>query len=106
MNNSTRYLEDAQKLKVNQTKSQIGSPKALKFLGFSLWKIGEKSGVRIHEKSVIRFKDKVRSMTRRNRGVFTRSNYLLSDEISQGVDRLFRFSEPKDKSPGMGRVDT
>jgi group II intron reverse transcriptase/maturase len=68
MQSSTRFLEGVLKLKVNQAKSKVGSPTKLKFLGFSLWKIGERSGVRIHEKSLKRFKDTVRDITTRNRG--------------------------------------
>ena len=36
MANCVKFLEGTLKLKVNQTKSQVGSPLRLKFLGFSL----------------------------------------------------------------------
>jgi hypothetical protein len=65
----TKYLEGGLKLKVNQDKSKVGSPRRLKFLGFSLWKLKEKSGIRVHEKSLKRFEDKIRKITKRNRGV-------------------------------------
>ena len=69
MSSCTEYLEKKLKLRVNRTKSQVGSPLKLKFLGFSLYK--GKNGVRIraHGKSLSRFKSKVREITRRNRGV-------------------------------------
>jgi hypothetical protein len=56
------------KLKVNQEKSKTGSPLTLKFLGFSLYKIGKKTGIRPHQKSIKRFKDRVRQITSRKRG--------------------------------------
>jgi retron-type reverse transcriptase len=68
METSTRHLEDKLKLKVNQDKSQVGSPLKLKFLGFSFWKIGKKSGIGPHEKTLLRFKSKVKEITKRNRG--------------------------------------
>jgi hypothetical protein len=34
-----------------------------------MWKVGRKTGIRIHEASEKRFKDKVRQITKRNRGV-------------------------------------
>jgi len=68
MTSCTKYLEEKLKLKVNQEKSQTGSPLKLKFLGFSLYKIGKKTGIRPHQKSVNRFKEKVRQITSRNRG--------------------------------------
>jgi hypothetical protein len=45
------FLEGALKLKVNQDKSQVDSSPRLKFLGFSMWKIKEKSGISIHGRS-------------------------------------------------------
>jgi group II intron reverse transcriptase/maturase len=68
MESVTRFLEGTLKLKVNQDKSKVGSPLRLKFLGFSMWKINGKSGIRVHEKSMKRFKSKVTQITKRNRG--------------------------------------
>lgn len=65
----TRYLETKLKLKVNETKSKAGSPLKLKFLGFALYstKAGQ-AGIRIHEKSIDRFRQRIREITRRNQG--------------------------------------
>ena len=65
MANCVKFLEGTLKLKVNQTKSQVGSPIRLKFLGFSLYKTGRKAGIRPHQKSIKRFKDKIRELTSR-----------------------------------------
>ena len=68
MTNSTKYLEEKLKLKVNREKSKIGSPLRLKFLGFSLYKTKRKTGIRPHQKSIKRFKDRIRQITSRKRG--------------------------------------
>jgi group II intron reverse transcriptase/maturase len=68
MKNISEYLEGYLRLEVNQDKSQVGSPLKLKFLGFSLWEIRGNSGIRPHEKSLKRFKEKVVTITKRNRG--------------------------------------
>lgn len=60
-----KYLEGTLKLKVNREKSKVGSPLKLKFLGFSLYKTGKKTGIRPHQKSLKRFKDKIRELTSR-----------------------------------------
>lgn len=60
MTNCIKFLEGKLKLKVNQQKSQVGSPLKLKFLGFSLYKTEKKTGIRPHGKSIKRFKDKIR----------------------------------------------
>jgi group II intron reverse transcriptase/maturase len=67
MANCTKYLEGELKLKVNREKSSAGSPLKLKFLGFSLYKTGKKTGIRPHEKTIERFKNKVREITSRKR---------------------------------------
>lgn len=65
MASCVKYLEGKLKLKVNREKSKTGSPLKLKFLGFSLNKTGKKTGIRPHEKSLKRFKDKTRKLTSR-----------------------------------------
>lgn len=65
MASCVKFLEGKLKLKVNQQKSQVGSPLKLKFLGFSLYKTGKKAGIRPHGKSIKRFKDKIRELTSR-----------------------------------------
>jgi group II intron reverse transcriptase/maturase len=69
MTGCTKYLEGKLKLKVNQEKSQIGSPLKLKFLGFSLYKIRGVIGIRPHAKTLKRFKDKIRELTSRKYGI-------------------------------------
>lgn len=68
MSGCVEYLEGKLKLKVNEEKSQIGSPLKLKFLGYSLYKAGGKVGIRVHEKSLKRFKEKIRELTSRKQG--------------------------------------
>jgi len=65
MESCTAYLEKKLKLTVNREKSKADSPLKRKFLGFSMYKIAKRAGIRIHEKSVKRFKDKVRQLTSR-----------------------------------------
>lgn len=68
LTSSVSYLERKLKLKVNREKGRTGSPLKLKFLGFSLCKIGKKTGIRPHGKSIKRFKDKIRELTSRKQG--------------------------------------
>lgn len=65
MSNCTKFLEGKLKLKVNQAKSQVGSPLKLKFLGFSMYKTGKGAGIRPHRKSDKKFRDKIRELTSR-----------------------------------------
>lgn len=65
MTNCMEYLEGTLKLKVNRDKSNVGSPLKFKFLGFSLYKIKEKTGIRPHGKPLKKFKDKIKEITSR-----------------------------------------
>jgi len=68
MESIARFLTTELKLKVNQAKSAVAQPGARKFLGFSFtW--GKEPRRRIAPKAIRRFKERVRELTRRTRGV-------------------------------------
>ena len=64
----TRYITTKLKLKVNEQKSEVARPWERKFLGFSFTANREPKR-RIAPKAVLRFKEKVRELTLRTRGV-------------------------------------
>lgn len=59
------FIEKRLKLKVNREKSEVFHCSATKFLGFTLLSGGK---IRVSDKSISRLKDKVRIITKRNRG--------------------------------------
>ncbi len=66
----TRFITTKLKLKVNQQKSAVARPWERKFLGFSFtWDWEPRR--RVAPKAVLRFKERVRELTRRTRGVST-----------------------------------
>ena len=68
MESITRFLTTKLKLKVNQAKSAVAQPGSRKFLGFSFtW--DKEPRRRIAPKAILRFKERVRELTRRTRGV-------------------------------------
>jgi RNA-directed DNA polymerase len=64
----TRFLCEKLKLKVNQEKSAVARPWERKFLGFSFTN-GRQPKRRIAPKAVGRFKERIRELTYRTRGV-------------------------------------
>lgn len=68
MGSLTRFITTTLKLKVNEQKSAVARPWERKFLGFSFTANREPKR-RIAPKAVLRFKGKVRELTRRTRGV-------------------------------------
>ena len=66
MESVSNFIENKLKLIVNREKSQVCEVNQTKFLGYTIQKDGNLS---IAIKSVERFKEKVRNITKRNRGV-------------------------------------
>lgn len=61
-----KFIEDKLKLKVNRKKSGVRHCSEVKFLGYTLLPGGY---IRVSDASVTRLKDKIREITKRNRGV-------------------------------------
>ena len=59
------FIEKKMKLRVNKDKSGVKHCSDVKFLGYTILSGG---GIRVSDKSIARFKDKVKEITRRNRG--------------------------------------
>lgn len=68
MENITNFLENKLKLKVNKDKSAVDRPWKLKFLGFTFYQFYGKIGIRVHQKSINKFMDKIRTITSRSSG--------------------------------------
>jgi RNA-directed DNA polymerase len=70
MKSITRFITTKLKLKVNQQKSAVARPWERKFLGFS-FTVNREPKRRIAPKAVLRFKERIRRLTSRTRGVST-----------------------------------
>jgi RNA-directed DNA polymerase len=68
MESVTKFITTKLKLKVNEQKSAVAQPWTRKFLGFSFTNAGVPKR-RIAPKAVDRFRERIRELTRRTRGV-------------------------------------
>lgn len=66
MRSITNFLENKLKLKVNKDKSAIDRPWRRKFLGFTFYQWYGKIGIRVHQKSINKFKAKIKEITSRS----------------------------------------
>jgi len=83
------FIERKLKLKVNRTKSGVRHCSEVKFLGYTLLPEG---GIRIADKSIERLKEKVREITRRNRGVNFEQVVKELNLIITGWSNYFRLA--------------
>ncbi|MCD6200012.1 MAG: group II intron reverse transcriptase/maturase [Deltaproteobacteria bacterium] len=81
MESVSRFIEKKLRLQVNQEKSAVGRPWERKYLGFCVTNSRRNPKIRIHWKTIKRFKDRVREITARRRG----------RSISQVIGELKQF---------------
>ncbi len=77
----TKFVTVKLKLKINEEKSAVSRPWLRKFLGFTFISMCGQTKIRIHQKTLKRFKAKVRELTSRNCG----------RSLDQIIERLNRY---------------
>ena len=92
MERITEFLTKRLKLKVNSEKSAVARPWERKFLGFS-FTAKEPQRRRIAPRSIVRFKERVRELTRRTRGVSLQGMVEELNVYLRGWHGYFRFCQ-------------
>ena len=101
LESSVNYLEGALNLRVNREKSRTVSVIAIrnfKYLGFCLGKGKNGVFIRVHPKSYMKFKDKLRVLTSRSRWQYRKSHEADRD-ISTRMAELFWNSGHEELKP-------
>lgn len=96
MESITNFLESRLKLRVNRKKSAVDKPQKRKYLGFSFYvrKDGEVRN-RIHQKSLERFKTKVRRITSRSRALTMQERIARINQLIIGWANYFKIADFK-----------
>jgi RNA-directed DNA polymerase len=92
MESITRFITQKLKLKVNQAKSAVARPQERKFLGFS-FTAGPDIKRTIAPKSLERFKQRIRDITRRAKGVSITATMEELAPYMRGWRNYFGFCE-------------
>ena len=92
MTSLTRFIEGRLKLQINAQKSALARPWQRSFLGFTVTDEPQPRR-RIAEKAVTRFKDRVRVLTRRHRGVSLDRMIADLNPLLRGWAGYFGFSQ-------------
>jgi RNA-directed DNA polymerase len=88
----TRFIEARLKLQVNAAKSAVGRPSERSFLGFSM-REGREVRRCIASKALVRFKSRIRELTRRSRGVSMSRVIRDLNPVLRGWAGYFGFSQ-------------
>jgi RNA-directed DNA polymerase len=92
MESVTRFIMQELKLKVNEAKSAVARPQDRKFLGFS-FTVGPKVKRIIAPKALDRFKQRIREVTRRAKGVSMKTTIEELASYMRGWRSYFGFCE-------------
>ena len=93
MEGITRYLEMELRLPVNREKSRVALVKDVAFVGFQILR----GKIRVSDKARVKFKDRVRELTRRNNPL---SMYQIIEQLNEylrgwiGYFKIQEFSKP------------
>lgn len=96
----TRFLTTKLKLKVNQAKSAVAQPKERKFLGFSFTG-GKDARRRIAPKAILRFKERIRELTCRTRGISMEQRVKELSAYLRGWRGYFGFCQTPSVLDGL-----
>lgn len=95
MESITRYIEGKLRLKVNKEKSKVGRPWKIKYLGFSFYQSKGIVEIKVHQKSINKFKDKIRKITSRSNGMSMEKRYEKLQQIIRGWVNYFKVANMK-----------
>jgi len=97
MESISRFIKQKLKLKVNEAKSAVARPQERKFLGFS-FTAGPDIKRTIAPKSLERFKQRIRDITRRAKGVSIKTTMEELAQYMSGWRGYFGFCETPDSA--------
>lgn len=91
----SKFIEQNLKLKVNQQKSKVDRPWKLKFLGFSYYRRKDGARLRVHPKSVKKFKDKLKEITGRSKSTKVEEKIIQLKQVIVGWLNFFKSADIK-----------
>jgi len=100
MKGISRFLKDRLKLTVNKDKSAVDKIKHRQFLGF---RILNNADITISKTSLIKIKNKIRVLTKRNRGI---ALYTLIKELNQVIRGWYHYFKDTKSSTLMKQLDS
>jgi RNA-directed DNA polymerase len=95
MKSITYFITEKLKLKVNEEKSAVSHPWLRKFLGFTFFSMCGQTKIRIHKKTIKRFKERVRELTDRNCGKSMAQIIYNLNLYLKGWWNYYRLSETR-----------
>lgn len=95
LRNIIPFIEGKLFLKVNRKKTEVAHISKVKYLGYTFYRYKGKCRLRVHAKSVVKMKNKIRELTDRNKGISNKKREKEYQEYVRGWVQNYRLADMK-----------
>ena len=95
LKNIIPFIEKKLFLKVNRKKTEVAHISTVKYLGYSFYRHKGTCRFRVHPKSIIKMKNRIRELTDRNKGISNEVREKKYQEYVRGWVEYFRLADMK-----------
>jgi len=95
LRNIIPFIEGKLFLKVNRKKTEVAHISKVKYLGYIFYRYKGKCRLRVHAKSVVKMKNKIRELTDRNKGISNKKREKEYQEYVRGWVQYYRLADMK-----------
>ena len=95
LKNIIPYIEGKLFLKVNRKKTEVAHISKVKYLGYTFYRYKGKCRLRVHPKSVVKMKNRIRELTDRNQGISNEVREKKYQEYVRGWVEYFKLADMK-----------
>ena len=95
LRNIIPFIEGKLFLKVNRKKTEVAHISKVKYLGYTFYRYKGKCRLRVHAKSVVKMKNKIRELTDRNKGISNKKREKEYQEYVRGWVQYYRLTDMK-----------
>ena len=95
MESITKFIEKDLKLKVNKEKSKVDRPWKLKYLGYTFYTKKGEMGIRVHQVSIRKLKQKLKSITGRSNSMSMELRAIKLKQLIVGWIGYFKLADMK-----------
>jgi RNA-directed DNA polymerase len=95
LKNIIPFIEGKLFLKVNRKKTEVAHISKVKYLGYTFYRYKGKCRFRVHQKSAVKMRNKIRELTDRNKGISNAERERKYREYVRGWVEYFRLADMK-----------
>ena len=95
LRNIIPFIEGKLFLKVNRKKTEVAHISKVKYLGYTFYRYKGKCRLRVHAKSVVKMKNKIRELTDRNKGISNKKREKEYQEYVRGWVQYYSLANMK-----------